>query len=816
MLDPIHLLVPFLTLLGPQHQAPDTFGHARHGEAFNEGPRQAAYRMEGMGEQVHMPVAGISPEAQAFFDQGLTQLHGFWYFESERSFRQVAKLQPDCALAYWGMTLANIENPERAVGFIANAVRRSEHAPRYDQLWIDAWASFYGIDDDARVELRSEDEERALQAIQALIDAHEELSEDELEGRNKQLLKDIGTVVHEFPDDIEAKALLAVQIWLVSDWGTGIEIVSHTAVDALLDQVLAKAPRHPAHHYRVHLWDYEEAERALVSAAALGDSAPGIAHQWHMAGHIYAKLHHHAEAAWQQQASSRVDHAHMRRDRVMPFEIHNYGHNQEWLARSLSYQGRVHEALGIAKNLAELPRHPELNRVGQRRDIAWLGRLRLAGLCEDHELWQTALQLQADGYLEPDEDVTAEVMRLGLVGRALFRLGQLDEAERVVKEVEALLPRARAERARAIDEAEDDALAVKRDEERLEEALDEALDEALRQGTDVVRAVLDLQRELEAERLLAQGDAAAAVEILADLERFPATLLADAHLAAGDALAAVELLEEEVEEDPHRFPTLARLVGAYRALAEAPNEPAAPPEAEVAEAAAETDGEPIADAAAERAEKHAQREAELRALSAAQGPLAARLSLPAPRPVTNADFFPEFGERPDPATLGPLTWTPVDAPGFDLPVAGGGRRSLVGQAGKPTLVVFYLGFGCLHCVEQLQALAPMADAFAAAGIEILTIGSDEAEHAAEALAAMTAEDRFPFPLLADPDLSAFRAWRCYDDFEEMPLHGTFLVDGDGRVRWQDISYEPFTELEFLLTESRRLLALPATAAVVAR
>ena len=68
-------------------------------------------------------------------------------------------------------------------------------------------------------------------------------------------------------------------------------------------------------------------------------------------------------------------------------------------------------------------------------------------------------------------------------------------------------------------------------------------------------------------------------------------------------------------------------------------------------------------------------------------------------------------------------------------------------------------------------------------------------------------------MLADPQLTAFKAWRCHDDFEDMPLHGTFLVDAKGRVRWQDISYEPFTEIEWLLRESRRLLALPVPEAV---
>jgi alkyl hydroperoxide reductase subunit AhpC len=69
-------------------------------------------------------------------------------------------------------------------------------------------------------------------------------------------------------------------------------------------------------------------------------------------------------------------------------------------------------------------------------------------------------------------------------------------------------------------------------------------------------------------------------------------------------------------------------------------------------------------------------------------------------------------------------------------------------------------------------------------------------------------ESFPFALAADPQCAVFRAWRAYDDFENVPLHGTFLVDGHGRVRWQDISYQPFTEFEFLLAETRRLLALP--------
>ena len=73
-----------------------------HGEVFNEGPRQAAYLMGDTGN-VTFPITSANPEAQAFFNQGIGQLHGFWYFEAERSFRQVAMLDPNCAMAYWGM-----------------------------------------------------------------------------------------------------------------------------------------------------------------------------------------------------------------------------------------------------------------------------------------------------------------------------------------------------------------------------------------------------------------------------------------------------------------------------------------------------------------------------------------------------------------------------------------------------------------------------------------------------------------------------------------------------------------------------------------
>ena len=83
-----------------------------HGEAFDEGPRQSAVLMPGTGK-VSIKITSSDPKAQAFFNQGLGQLHGFWYFEAERSFRQVAALDTNCPMAFWGVAMANLNNERR-------------------------------------------------------------------------------------------------------------------------------------------------------------------------------------------------------------------------------------------------------------------------------------------------------------------------------------------------------------------------------------------------------------------------------------------------------------------------------------------------------------------------------------------------------------------------------------------------------------------------------------------------------------------------------------------------------------------------------
>ena len=101
-------------------------------------------------------------------------------------------------------------------------------------------------------------------------------------------------------------------------------------------------------------------------------------------------------------------------------------------------------------------------------------------------------------------------------------------------------------------------------------------------------------------------------------------------------------------------------------------------------------------------------------------------------------------------------------------------------------------------MEQINAFATEADAFRKAGFEMVAISPDPQDEVKKM-------KPFPFPILANPDLKTFKGWRAFDDFEDMPLHGTFLVDGSGKLRWMDTGFAPFTDAKFVLTEAQRLL-----------
>ena len=118
------------------------------------------------------------------------------------------------------------------------------------------------------------------------------------------------------------------------------------------------------------------------------------------------------------------------------------------------------------------------------------------------------------------------------------------------------------------------------------------------------------------------------------------------------------------------------------------------------------------------------------------------------------------------------------------------------------MVIFYLGAGCLSCTEQIKKFVPKISEFEDAGFQVIAVSSDDDAGLKQSI--KNFDGKFPFTIVNDPDLEVFKQYRAYDDFEEQPLHGTFIIDGDGLVRWQDISYEPFMDTDFVLREKTPL------------
>lgn len=738
-------------------------GHSLHGEAFNEGPRQAASLLEGCGK-VSFPVTTKTPQVQQFVNQGVGQLHGFWYFEAERSFRQAAALDPQCAIAYWGMAMANINNEKRAKQFIAEASKRADKITPRERLWIDALAEFYRG------------------------------TKDKDAARRRQYVKRLENIIHEYPDDLEAKAFLAVQIWLNSD--KGIPIESHEAVNALIEQVLAREPRHSVHHYRIHLWDKEKPAWALGSAALCGPSAPTIAHMWHMPGHTYSGLHRYADAAWQQEASSRVDHAHMIADHVIPDQIHNYAHNQEWLIRNLNFLGQARKAIDLAKNLIELPRHPRYNKL-DGSGSAHYGRLRLLETLERYELWKETLALADTPYLKPEEDVLDTALRRRVVGSALFATGDVARGQLELAALEALLSKtttAPSPPSKAEAPGKDKKSSDSSDKQPADKPAGKRARKPASSKTAPDKTVEKKRKALEQSMAQLRGwEATALGNFPRAAEQFEKSglvqkeFLSRAWLAAGDRAKAEKLAREAAEAGKSQFLPLANHAAILAALGRTED----------------------ADRAFDK----------LRSTCASFDldlPIVGRLETIAKRrqlagdwrvPRTTPD---DIGPRPPLESLGPWRWHPFAAADWKMPAAGGKTVASSDYRGQPVVMIFYLGLGCIHCVEQLKTFGPRAEEFRKQGIELVAIGTDAAEAIQESLAARPEErDKFKFPLLADPGLDVFKRFGALDDFEHRPLHATLLVDAAGRVRWQDISYEPFTNAQFLIEEAQRLLSLDA-------
>jgi peroxiredoxin len=721
-------------------------GHSMHGDSFDEGPRRSAYLLGTTG-RVTFPITTNSPLVQQYFHQGIGQLHGFWYFEAERSFRTAAKLDPDCAMNYFGMALANTNNDKRAKGFIAEAVKRMNQATDREKRYINALNDWYKAE--------TSDKDKNKERAQAYINALEE-------------------IIYLYPDDVEAKAMLCLTLWQrQSDLG----LRSYFAIDALANDVLAVNQYHPIHHYRIHLWDNDKAKMAIHSAERCGLSAPGIAHMWHMSGHTYSELDQYFDAAWHQEASARTDHAYMMRDGIFPDQIHNFAHNNEWLVKNLQYLGRVHDAIALAKNTIGLPQHPKFNPFPGKKS-AHFGRLRLFQIYSDFERWDQLITDAHSQILGPTADENEQIKYFRNLGRAYFRRNDVANGKHQLARLEHRLKRVKQDTQLAVESA----IAKARFDGLGADDIEKKRKEAEKSTAEKLKLLERGVDELQGHLLCSQSNFTEALTRFNAAHDVDDTFVADIEFLAGKKDEALKRLVSRSERSKNQVRPLA-------ALAEMQWR------------------QELKSEARQTFEK-------LREISGAIDldfppfarlqPIATQLGYGAdwrkPKPLAS-----NSAELPDLSTLGPLTWQPVPASEWRLPDGHGQVRSLADYRGKPVILIFYLGEGCLHCVEQLQAFAAKHRAFADAGLSLAAITTETPEVLKKSLDKYRVDGGFPFQLVANSTLDVFKQYQAFDDFEAVPLHATYLIDAAGKVRWHDVGAEPFRDVDFLLAESQRLL-----------
>ena len=106
-------------------------------------------------------------------------------------------------------------------------------------------------------------------------------------------------------------------------------------------------------------------------------------------------------------------------------------------------------------------------------------------------------------------------------------------------------------------------------------------------------------------------------------------------------------------------------------------------------------------------------------------------------------------------------------------------------------------------MQQLQLFGKDFENLKKAGADLVAVSTDSLEKSRD-LKNNADGVKFPMPILSNPDLGIFKQHFAFDDFENTPLHGLFIIDANGVVRFQRISPDPFLDVEFVKSESARI------------
>ncbi len=299
--------------------------------------RQAVL-MPGLGD-VHHAITTKNPEAQKFFDQGLALIWAFNHEEASLAFQRAAELDPDCAMAYWGIALAvgpNYNDPEpdlnrekTAWDAVQKGLALAANATPAERDYITALATRYTTD--AKPNLK----QFAIFYKTAM-----------------------GELTKKYPDDLDAAVLYAESAMDLNPWqlwtADGKPAEGTEEIVATLESVLKRDPNHiGANHFYIHAVEASpHPERALASADRLAKLAPAAGHLVHMPGHIYIRTGDYAGAVHANEEAAEVDRGYIDKFHVTGmYPAMYYNHNLYFLAIAASMEGRLTEADNAATQL---------------------------------------------------------------------------------------------------------------------------------------------------------------------------------------------------------------------------------------------------------------------------------------------------------------------------------------------------------------------------------------------------------------------------------------------------------------------------------
>ena len=287
----------------------------------------------------HRRITTKSAGAQRWFDQGLVLAFAFNHDEAIRSFRECAKLDPTCAMAWWGIALCN--GPH-----INNATMDAERSAA-------AWQAL----GKARVlATEASPVERAL--VEALTSRYADPPPEDRAPLDRAYAEAMKQAWRAHPKDADVGALCAEALMDVHPWdlwtASGTAKPHTPEIVETLEKVLAAAPDHPlANHLYIHAVEASSRpDRGTASADRLRKLVPGAGHLVHMPAHIYARTGRWADAAAANERAIEVDREYRARSPKQGFYSVYMGHNHQFLAWASMMEGRSHVALEEARAMA--------------------------------------------------------------------------------------------------------------------------------------------------------------------------------------------------------------------------------------------------------------------------------------------------------------------------------------------------------------------------------------------------------------------------------------------------------------------------------